>query len=85
MDEKCESGLPLAGATVLQLATACCRFFVAFEFEAFAGLPEEQQDALLHATLNLTTLALVGMVNDDDEDPCFSEAFDQCLIALESY
>jgi hypothetical protein len=57
------------------------RLLVAFQSRLLAQLPETQQANFLDGALQLTKLSLHLMTSQDDDDPCFADAFDQTLMA----
>lgn len=57
------------------------RLLVVFQSRLIARLPEAQQATFLDGALQLTKLSLHLMTSQDDDDPCFADAFDQTLMA----
>lgn len=73
------SGGEVSGQEVLAMAQMTGRLVTNFGRELFYQVEEQVQAAFLSAGTQLTMLALQRMTEEDNDDPLYTEAFDQCL------
>ncbi|EGD82177.1 hypothetical protein PTSG_02852 [Salpingoeca rosetta] len=69
----------VTGSTTLAQASMLSSVMRTFRATSLSGLDEGEQKSVLNTFTALTALSLHCMTMEEDDDPCYAEAFDACL------